>query len=64
MVGEPELLLSSVANISGQFPGPMIEARPGDELEINVYNHVEDDEEGIAVHWHGLMMNGTNPTLD
>lgn len=44
---------------AGQFPGPVIEARSGDELVVHVHNSVDDSvEAGIAVHWHGLNMRG------
>jgi hypothetical protein len=39
-----------------EFPGPTIEARSGDTLEIEVFNFAE---EGISLHWHGLHMKGT-----
>ncbi|OAA53343.1 ferro-O2-oxidoreductase [Cordyceps fumosorosea ARSEF 2679] len=57
---KPDGVEKQVYLINGQFPGPIIEARPSDELEINVFNHVENDTEGISVHWHGLVMNGAN----
>ncbi|KAJ3479850.1 hypothetical protein NLG97_g8215 [Lecanicillium saksenae] len=57
---EPDGVQKLVYLINGQFPGPVIEARPGDQLEINVYNHVQNDTDGVAVHWHGLTMNGAN----
>lgn len=41
-----------------QFPGPTIEARSGDRLEILVSNYLEE-EEVVAIHWHGLHMRGT-----
>jgi FtsP/CotA-like multicopper oxidase with cupredoxin domain len=45
--------------IVGQFPGPTIEARSGDELVIDVHNSIQDsDNDGIAIHWHGLSMKG------
>jgi FtsP/CotA-like multicopper oxidase with cupredoxin domain len=37
------------------FPGPTIEARPGDTLEIEVFNFLD---EGVSLHWHGLHMRG------
>lgn len=43
--------------ISDQFPGPTIEARSGDRLEIVVHNDLEDEE--LSLHWHGLYMRGT-----
>ncbi|KAH8900175.1 hypothetical protein GQ53DRAFT_869529 [Thozetella sp. PMI_491] len=43
--------------INGLFPGPTIEARSGDTLEIEVTNFAE---EGVSLHWHGLHMRGAN----
>ena len=44
----------------GQFPGPIIEARSGDELVVHVYNGIDpaEAESGISIHWHGLHMKG------
>lgn len=39
----------------GQFPGPTVEARSGDVLEIEVLNLSGED---ISMHWHGLYMRG------
>lgn len=45
--------------MTGRFPGPTVEARSGDELIIDVYNSVDNDEaDGISIHWHGLYMKG------
>ncbi|KAH8690199.1 multicopper oxidase-domain-containing protein [Talaromyces proteolyticus] len=54
----PDGVTKPVYLINGRFPGPTIEARPGDELVIDVYNSVAK-EEGISIHWHGLSMKGT-----
>ncbi|PNY26831.1 L-ascorbate oxidase [Tolypocladium capitatum] len=57
----PDGVVKAVYLIDGQFPGPVVEARSGDELVVNVYNSVDDsDGGGIAVHWHGLAMKGAN----
>lgn len=40
-----------------QFPGPTIEARSGDTLEIEVYNFSEEE---MSLHWHGLHMRGSS----
>lgn len=42
----------------GEFPGPLIEARSGDELVIEVHNGLQTED--TAIHWHGLEMRGTN----
>lgn len=44
----------------GQFPGPTIEARSGDELIVNVHNSISNGQDDISVHWHGLLMKGAN----
>ncbi|KAH8805453.1 iron transport multicopper oxidase fet3 [Xylogone sp. PMI_703] len=43
--------------INDQFPGPTIEARSGDTLEIEVFNSAEEE---VSLHWHGLHMRGAN----
>ena len=40
----------------GEFPGPVIEARSGDEIVVEVHNGLDDED--IAIHWHGLSMRG------
>ena len=52
-------LLSKYLTTLGQFPGPTIEARSGDRLVINVCNNLADNE-GLAIHWHGLYMRNAN----
>ena len=48
----------------GKFPGPVVEARSGDELVVNVYNGITNGSHpGISIHWHGLSMNGTQWAL-
>lgn len=55
----PDGVLKRVYLINGQFPGPTIEARAGDEIEITVINGVEnDDDDGVVIHWHGMLMKG------
>ncbi|KUJ18043.1 uncharacterized protein LY89DRAFT_696478 [Mollisia scopiformis] len=55
----PDGVRKLVYLVNDEFPGPIIEARPGDTLEIVVSNHLEDAE-GVAIHWHGLHMRGAN----
>ncbi|KAF7196718.1 Iron transport multicopper oxidase fetC [Pseudocercospora fuligena] len=54
----PDGVLRRVYLVNGQFPGPTIEARSGDEIIIEVENTLEQD--GISIHWHGLSMHGAN----
>lgn len=44
--------------MTGAFPGPTIEARSGDRVVVHVHNNLKD--EGLAIHWHGLSLNGFN----
>ncbi|KAK8641549.1 hypothetical protein V6N13_010946 [Hibiscus sabdariffa] len=41
----------SIVSVNGQFPGPRIVAREGDQLLIKVVNHVPNN---ISIHWHGI----------
>lgn len=38
----------SLVSVNGQFPGPKIIAREGDQLLIKVVNHVPNN---ISLHW-------------
>ncbi|KAK3624798.1 hypothetical protein LTR22_023837, partial [Elasticomyces elasticus] len=44
-----------------QVPGPLITANWGDWIEVKVCNNIED--EGTAIHWHGLLQKAT-PYMD
>jgi FtsP/CotA-like multicopper oxidase with cupredoxin domain len=50
------LIVSKALTLAGQFPGPTIEARSGDILEIEIFNL---SEESLSLHWHGLHMRGS-----
>ncbi|TYI99473.1 hypothetical protein E1A91_A13G020000v1 [Gossypium mustelinum] len=41
----------SIISVNGQFPGPRIVAREGDQLLIKVVNHVHNN---VSIHWHGI----------
>jgi len=45
--------------INGQFPGPTIQADYGDTIQVTVRNHIDNPDEGVALHWHGLLQTGT-----
>ena len=49
----PDGVEKEVYLINDQFPGPLLEARSGDELVVNVRNLLKDGE-GVAIHWHGI----------
>ncbi|KIM91323.1 multicopper oxidase [Piloderma croceum F 1598] len=55
----PDGVEKSVITINGQFPGPTLEVRSGDTLEVTVRNNLAD-KEGTSLHWHGLKMRGNN----
>lgn len=46
--------------VNGEFPGPMIEANWGDKIEVKVTNGLSD--EGAALHWHGILQKGSQPS--
>ncbi|KAK4636222.1 Laccase-1 [Fulvia fulva] len=48
----PDGVAKEVYLINGEFPGPTIEVRSGDELSVTVHNQLEGEE--IWIHWHGL----------
>ena len=54
----PDGVQKLVYLINGAFPGPVLEARSGDVLDILVTNALED--EGLSIHFHGLHMRGYN----
>lgn len=54
----PDGVLKRVYLINNKT-APTIEARSGDRLVIEVENALLDDE-GTAIHWHGLFMHGQN----
>lgn len=55
----PDGVLKQVYLVNDDFPGPLIEARSGDRLIIDVYNGLPENE-GLSLHWHGLSMRGYN----
>ncbi|KAK0749196.1 laccase with copper binding domain [Schizothecium vesticola] len=45
--------------VNGAFPGPLIEVNWGDKVVVHVHNNITGPEEGTAIHWHGLLQQGT-----
>jgi laccase len=45
-----------IITVNGQFPGPTLEVREGDTLEINAVNRAQYD---VTIHWHGVRQLGT-----
>ena len=39
--------------VNGQIPGPTLHFKKGDNVTINVYNHLD---RGTAIHWHGILL--------
>jgi len=39
--------------LNERFPGPLLRWREGDEVTINVANHLDED---TSVHWHGILL--------
>jgi FtsP/CotA-like multicopper oxidase with cupredoxin domain len=56
--GSPDGVKKRVYLINDDFIGPTLEAQSGDTLSVEVINGLED--EGLAIHWHGLWMRGSN----
>ncbi|HNS86483.1 MAG TPA: copper resistance system multicopper oxidase [Parvularculaceae bacterium] len=44
---------SGAVLINRVFPGPLLRWREGDDIEINVANHLDED---TSIHWHGLLL--------
>ncbi|KAA0044152.1 laccase-4-like [Cucumis melo var. makuwa] len=40
-----------IVTVNGQFPGPTLYAREGDNVLIKVVNHVKYN---LSIHWHGI----------
>lgn len=59
----PDGYEKAVILVNDQFPGPLVEANWGDWIEVKVNNLITDPEEGTAIHWHGLLQEGT-PFMD
>ncbi|KAF1983374.1 multicopper oxidase [Aulographum hederae CBS 113979] len=55
----PDGVSKRIYLVNDAFPGPTIEARCGDTLIIDVENALDNDE-GFALHWHGLSMRNAN----
>lgn len=39
--------------VNGTVPAPLIRFREGDEITLNVHNHLDED---TSIHWHGLLV--------
>jgi FtsP/CotA-like multicopper oxidase with cupredoxin domain len=55
----PDGVVREMLLVNGQFPGPTIEANWGDTIQVTVTNNIVGPEEGTAMHWHGLLQQGT-----
>ncbi|GBC06236.1 hypothetical protein RclHR1_00670028 [Rhizophagus clarus] len=52
----PDGFTRSLITINGQYPGPVLEAKKGDRIVINVRNEIG---EPTAIHSHGMFQRGT-----
>ena len=50
-------LISNVWAYNGQFPGPTIVANRGDQVSIQLQNHLPEQ---TITHWHGMIVNHEN----
>lgn len=55
----PDGVRKDVYLVNNLLPGPVLEARSGDTLIINVANNLTRDQ-GLSIHWHGLYMREQN----
>ena len=39
--------------VNGTVPGPLLRWREGDEITLNVTNHLREDS---SIHWHGILL--------
>ncbi|KAF8588331.1 multicopper oxidase, partial [Ramaria rubella] len=54
----PDGVEKPIYTVNGLFPGPTVEARPGDRILLRVRNEIE--KEGTAIHFHGIRQLGSN----
>jgi FtsP/CotA-like multicopper oxidase with cupredoxin domain len=50
-------LISNVWAYNGQFPGPTIKANRGDQVSIQLQNHLPEE---TITHWHGMIVDHDN----
>ena len=53
--------VTRVWGFNGQVPGPVIEARVGDVLEVRLTNHLP---EPTTIHWHGMRLSAAMDGTD
>jgi len=41
--------------INGTVPGPLVHLREGDDVSLNVTNHLMDTAHS-SIHWHGILV--------
>ncbi|KAM4077983.1 hypothetical protein ACB094_09G000800 [Castanea mollissima] len=46
----------SILSVNGQFPGPPLVAREGDQVIVKLVNHVTNN---VTIHWHGVRQLGS-----
>lgn len=74
-LARPDGFLKTIYAVTGQMPGPLIEANEGDTIEVMVHNNIPlpsvngnttaaaageaHAAASTSIHWHGLIQNGT-----
>ncbi|CAM6126865.1 unnamed protein product [Calypogeia fissa] len=53
----PDCVGRLVMGINGESPGPLIRATEGDTVVVNMTNGMPT--EGVVMHWHGILQEGT-----
>ncbi|GKU06594.1 multicopper oxidase family protein [Fusarium langsethiae] len=54
----PDGVQKEVYLVNEKFPGPIIEARSGDRIVVQVENGLADED--VSLHWHGLRLKNQN----
>ena len=60
----PDGVAEDVIIVNGEFPGPIIEANWGDNIEVNVHNEIYGPEETTVMHWHGMYQLGPRGPME
>ncbi len=43
-------------SVNGGIPAPTLEFTEGDDAEITVHNELQNNNEEVSIHWHGLLL--------
>ncbi|CAM6117246.1 unnamed protein product [Calypogeia fissa] len=53
----PDCVEKLIIAVNGVYPGPVVRATVGDTVVVNVKNVMPT--EGVVIHWHGILQQGT-----